>query len=137
MRSRLARKRCRQWRVLRWLAVACFILGVGLLVCAGYTIARMHTTMELPKEALTFPENPGSKLLASSITMIAAHDDAQVVVLRAEVYLVLKVVLVAGGGTALFVYAVSDWRRDRRDRVISKLLRSLASSETGDEGHGS
>jgi hypothetical protein len=130
-------KRSRQWRVFRWLSVGCFILGIGLLFAVVRLSDRMRSAIELPPEALKIPENAGSKLVASSLEMIAAHGDAQVAVLRAEFFLVLKALMVAGVGTALFVHAVSDWRRDRRDRVVARLLRSVAASDTGDKEHES
>ena len=44
---------------------------------------------------------------------------------RMEFYLFLGAFIAFGLYTVLFVYAVSDWRRDQRDRVLAKLLRSF------------
>jgi hypothetical protein len=45
-------------------------------------------------------------------------------------YLLLKVLIVVGIGTGMLVYVVSQWTRDRRDRLVVRLLRS-AVSDTG------
>ena len=129
-------KRSRQWRVLRWLSVGGFIFGLGLLVAVDRMSAKMRAAFELPPEVLKLSESAGSKSVESSLQLLAAHGDAQVVALRAEMYLHLKALIVAGIGTALFVYAVSDWRRDRRDRLVVRLLRT-AVTDAGDPKHGS
>lgn len=129
-------KRSRQWRVLRWLSVGCFIFGLGLVVAVEQMSARMHAALELPPEVLKIPEGMESKSVESKLQLLVAHRDAQVVALRAEMYLLLKALIAAGIGTALFVHAVSDWRRDRRGRLIVRLLR-LVVTEVGNTKHES
>jgi hypothetical protein len=134
--ARLEKRSC-HWRVLRWLSVGCFIFGLGLLLAVDRVAARMRSTLELPPNVLKISDNAGAKSLESSLELIVAHEDARLMALRAELLLYLKALIVAGVGTALFVYAVSDWRRDRRDKVVAKLLRSVASSDTVEQEHGS
>jgi hypothetical protein len=132
-------KRGRQWRFLRWLAVACFAFGLVLLLAVDRLSARtrnMLDMLELPSEALNIPGKTGSESVESSLRLLAAHGDIQIAALRAEFYLVLKVIIIAGIGTALFVHAVSEWRRDRRDRLVVRLLRSFV-ADTGDSKHES
>ena len=132
-------KRSRHWRVFRWLAVGCFVFSLGLLLAVDRLGAKMRSTFELPPETLKLSQNGGSKSVESALQMLAAHGDTQVIALRAEMYLILKALLVAGVGTALFVHVVSEWKRDRRDRLVVRLLRSFASSDAGekrDEGVG-
>jgi hypothetical protein len=126
-------KRSRHWRVLRWLSVGCFIFGIGLLLAVDRLGAKMRSAFELPPEALKLSQNAGSKSIESSLQLLAAHGDAQVMALRAEMYLVLRALIVAGVGTALFVHVVSEWRRDRRDRLVVRLLRSFVSSDAGNK----
>ncbi|NLH73580.1 MAG: hypothetical protein GX456_11050 [Verrucomicrobia bacterium] len=118
-------KRSRHWRVLRWLSVGCFVFGLVLLLAVDRLSTKMRSTMELPPAAVEGFE--------SSLQLVVAHGDAQIAALRAEMYLVIRVLIAAGIGTALFVYAVSEWRRDRRDRLVVRLLRSVASDETGEK----
>ena len=130
-------KRSRHWRAWRWVGVACFVFGLGLLFAVDRVAVRMRSTLEFPPNVLKISENAGAKSIESSLELIVAHEDAQVMALRAELLLYLKALIVAGVGAALFVYAVSDWRRDGRDRVVAKLLRSVASSDTEEKEHGS
>ncbi len=130
-------KRSRYWRVWRWLAVACFVFGLGLLLAADRVATRVRSALKLPPNVLKISENTGAKSVESSLELIVAHEDAQVMALRAEILLFLEALIVAGTGTALFAYAVSDWRRDRRDQVVAKVLRSLVSCDTMEKEHGS
>jgi hypothetical protein len=114
-------KRSRHWRAWRWLAVGCFVFGLVLLLAVDRLSARMRSTMELPPIAVEKFEN--------SLQLVVAHGDAQIAALRAEMYLVIRVLVVAGIGTVLFAYAVSEWKRDRRDRLVVRLLRSVVSEE--------
>src|SRR5258708_3185640 len=116
-------KRSRHWCVWRWLAVACFVFGLVLLLAANRVAARMRSALQLPPSVLKISENAGAKSVESSLELIVAHEDAQVMALRAELLLFLKALIVAGTGAALFAYAVSDWRRDRRDQVVAKVVR--------------
>jgi len=114
-------KRSRHWRVLRWLSVGCFVFGLVLLLASDRLSTKMRSTMELPAAAVEGFE--------SSLQLVVAHGDAQITALRAEMYLFIRVLVVAAIGTVLFAYAVSEWRRDRRDRLIVRLLRSVVSEE--------
>ena len=127
-------RRSRYWRVCRWLAIGYFIFGLGLLLAVDRLASQMRTTLELPPEALKVPEKVEAKAVEDSLRSVASHGDTQVAALRAEVYLLLKVLIVVGIGTALFTYVVSDWTRHRRDRLIVRLLRSVL-SDRGDEKH--
>ena len=118
-------KRSRHWRVLRWLSVGCFVFGLVLLLAVDRLSAKMRSTMELPPAAV--------ERFESSLQLVAAHGDAQIAALRAEMYLVIRALIVAGVGTALFAYAVAEWRRDRRDRLVVRLLRSVVADEGGEK----
>jgi hypothetical protein len=126
-------KRSRHWRVLRWLSVGCFIFGLGLLLAVDRLGAKMRSTFELPPETLKLSQNAGSESVEGSLQLLAAHGDAQVMELRAEMYLFFKAFIVAGVGTVLFIHVVSEWRRDRRDRLVVRLLRSFVASDAGDK----
>jgi hypothetical protein len=114
-------KRSRYWRVLRWLSVVYFVFGLVLLLAVDRLSAKMRSAMEFPPAAVESFE--------SSLQLVVAHGDAQIAALRGEMYLVIQVLIVAGIGTALFAHAVSEWRRDRRDRLVVKLLRSVVADE--------
>jgi hypothetical protein len=118
-------KRSRYWRVLRWLSVVYFVFGLVLLLAVDRLSAKMRSAMEFPPAAVESFE--------SSLQLVFAHGDAQIAALRGEMYLVIQVLIVAGIGTALFAHAVSEWRRDRRDRLVVKLLRSVVADERGEK----
>jgi hypothetical protein len=99
------------------LSVVYFVFGLVLLFAVDRLSTKMRSAMEFPPAAVESFE--------SSLQLVVAHGDAQIAALRAEMYLVIQVLIVAGIGTALFAHAVSEWRRDRRDRLVVKLLRQL------------
>ena len=119
-------KRSRYWPVSRWLAVACFLFGLVLLLAFDRAGGKLRSTFDLPPEALKLSETGGARAVEKSLERLATHVDAQIVVLRAEFYSALKVLVVVGIGTGLFVYAASEWTRDRRDRLVVRLLRQVS-----------
>lgn len=122
-------KRSRHWHARRWLAICCFVFGLILLLAVDRLSAVMRSAFELPPEALRISETASAEAGASSLQLVVAACNAQIAALRAEIYLVIGVYFVVGIGTALFVHAVSDWRRDQRDRLVVRLLRSFVSDE--------
>jgi hypothetical protein len=126
-------KRGRHWPVVRWLAAGCFVGGIILLVAAFRLASRMQSDFELPSEALKIMEQAGSKTVGSSLTLLASQVKVQVMVLRAQMVFVLNALIAAGVGTAMFVYALSDCTRDKRDPIAAKLLRLLVAAAGEDE----
>lgn len=125
-------KRSRHWRVLRWLAVGYFVFGIVLLVAVYGLETVMRSDFELPPEALKVSEAAGAKAMENSLQLLAAHGELQVIALRAEFHGLLRALIVAGIGTAMFLYCVSEWRRDRRDRLVARLLRTAVAMDAGD-----
>ena len=119
-------KNAKRWRTSRWIAIAACMFGVCLLLGAERVGQKMRSVTDLPDEALSADVTPTPKLNASHIELLATHIDVKIVTVRAELYLVLKALIVAGIGVGLFVCVVSDWRRDRRNRLMAKLLRYIA-----------
>jgi hypothetical protein len=124
-------KRSRHWRAWRWMAVGCFTIGLVLLFAVTRMSVRMYSAFELPPEALSVSETASPKAIESSLRLVVAHADAQVAVLRAEMSFIIRALIVAGVGTALFIHVVSEWGRDRRDRLVVRLLRAAVACEQG------
>jgi len=89
---------------------------------------KMRTTLELPPAVI---EN-----FVSSLQWVVAQGHARVAALRVQMYWVIKVLMTCGMGIALFVYAVSQRSRDRYDRVVARLLRSMVADERGENHDG-
>jgi hypothetical protein len=121
-------RQSRHWRKLRWVAILCFVVGIGLLIVTDRVSARMRSAFELHPEALKVREQAGADSMTTKLESLATHMDAQILILRMEFMLVLKALIYATIGTSLFVYVMSDWRRDARDKVFAKVLRSLISA---------
>jgi len=116
-----------RWRFWRWSGVVAFVAGMCLLLAVDHLGRKMSSLIRLPHRALSREVTPTPELNASGIELLESYIEVRVMSLRAEIFLVIKSLMVAGIGVGMFVYAVSDWRRDRRDRLIAKLLRCLAS----------
>lgn len=125
-------KRSRYWRAVRWLAVGCFLFGLVLLFGFDWAGEKLRSTMELPREALKISDAGGAQAVEKSLERLATRVDGQIAVLRAEFYLALKVLVVAGIGTGLFLYAASEWTRDQRDRLVVRLLRAAVPPQIQD-----
>ena len=130
-------KRSRYWRATCWAAVFSFFAGLFLLFATYHFVSKFRSFSEVPLGAFEIPKDADPKLVSRYLGLIAAYTGLQETSLRVEFYFALKAVVAAVIGTALFIYVVSDWRRDRRDRVIAKLLRSVAASDTGHKEHES
>ncbi|HUW81249.1 MAG TPA: hypothetical protein VMZ31_00470 [Phycisphaerae bacterium] len=132
--ARRLEKGAKRWRPSRWAAMAAFVFGLCLLLAVEHSVQKMHSVMNLPDEIVSADITPTAKLNASHIELLATHMDVKIVTLRAELYLVLKALIVAGIGVGLFVSVASNWRRDRRDRLMAKLLRCLADGHEQEGG---
>ncbi len=126
-------KTAARWRFWRWSGVIAFVFGMCLLL-AVEQLGKKLSSIALPDQALNAEVTPTPELNASSIKLLASQIEVKAVTLRAEIFLVLKALIVAGIGVGMFVYATSDWRRDQRDRLVAKLLRCVASEEDEDRG---
>ena len=129
-------KRSGKWRGFRWAAVVCFMVGFGSLVGAFYLCGKMHFMVELPPSALKIPEKLDAKAITSTLEVLSAFNDAKLASLRGELYTLVKALISAGIGAALFAHVASNWNRDKRDKVVAKLLRSVATTDTGDKESG-
>ena len=89
----------------------------------------MQTALELPPDTLKVSESAEPKTIESKLLLVASNVNTQIIALRAEMYLLSRILLVVGAGAGLLAYVLSDWRRDRRDKLIARLLR-LALAET-------
>jgi len=135
--ARRLEKGAKRWRPSRWAAMIAFVFALCPLLAADHFVQKMQSVTNLPDEILSADITPTPKLNATSIELLANHIDVKIVILRAEFYLVLKALVVAGIGVSLFIYAASNWRRDRRDRLTAKLLRCLADGCGQEVAHAS
>ena len=133
--ARRLEKNARWWRMSRWAAIAAFAFGLCALLAVDHFVQKMQSVTNLPDRILSADITPTPKVNAVSIELLANHIDVKIAILRAEFYLVLKALVTAVIGWALFISVASNWRRDRRDRLTAKLLRCLADGCGQERGH--
>jgi len=120
-------KSARRWRTLRWIAVVCLVSAVALMFMANHLAETLRDTLELPPGTLRIPDATGSEAVEKSLQVMTDYTDARITMLRFETLLTMKVLIFLGSSTFLFVHAVNKCRGDRRDRLLARLLRAVAS----------
>jgi uncharacterized membrane protein YczE len=118
LRERIAllQKQARRWKFQKVMAIVCLILGLGLLFGADKFAAYMG---RIPEEmyAEAFPQDR-----PVTVQDMRSYVDINILMLRVTFIGYLKALLVAGVGTAMFVWTFSNRKKDRQDLLIAKFL---------------
>lgn len=122
-------KSAKNWRVYRWSTIFLFILSVGLLLGTDHMCKRLQLVGDLPEEIATVEIEPTPELNASRIEAVETATQLKVAILRRELSIWLKVLPMAFLSVAMLCHVLSNWRKDRRDQLIAKLLCGISTLE--------
>mgnify|MGYP006293825001 CR=1 FL=1 len=131
LRERIAllQKQARRWKFQKVMAVVCFIIGLGLLFGADKFAAHMW---RIPKEmyAEPFPQDH-----PVTIQDMRSYVDMNILMQRVTFIGYLKALLVAGVGTAMFVWTFSNRKKDKQDLLLAKFLTELLNESESTQPH--
>jgi hypothetical protein len=117
-------KRARRWRFHRWSAVVFFVFGLGLLLAVDRLAPHMDDILADSMSSTILPDDTSQRLMKSYV-------DAKIVSLRTEIFLSIKALIVAGIGTSMFVWTMSNRKKDKRDLLLARFLeQTLKESKT-------
>ena len=131
LRERIAllKKHARRWKFEKVMGVVCFILGLALL----FGVDKFATYMSrIPKEMYAHPSLQDHPV---TVQDMRSYVDMNILMQRVTFIAYLKVLLVAGVGTAMFVWTFSNREKDKRDLLLAKFLTELLNESESTQPH--
>ncbi len=119
------RKRARWWRFEKWSAVVCLVFGLGLLFAVDRLGRRMNDVVADIMSSAILADDTSQQLMKSYV-------DARIVGLRAEIFLKMNALIVAGIGASMFVWTMSNRKKDKRDLLLARFLEEIVNGNEAD-----
>lgn len=112
-------KQARHWRSVKIVAVACLIIGLGLVFAVNRFVSHMKSNADEHYASIKMNK------MTCTIEDMQNYVDAKMSHLKAEVFMNIQALLVLMVGATLFVWTFSNRDKDKKDLLFAKFLRTL------------
>lgn len=131
LRERIAllQQQARRWKLQKVLAVVCLIVGLGLLLGVDKLAAYMW---RIPKEMYSEPSLQDHPV---TVQEMRSYVDMNILLQRVTFIGYFKGLLVAGLGTAVFVWTFSNRKKDKQDLLLANFLTELLNESGSTQPH--
>lgn len=119
-------KKAKVWCILRWPAILFFLIGIGVFLFTGDVGNILGEVMVARGAIISDNGTPTPETNASNIETLSVLIDAKADLLRAELGDAMRGFIGYWVCFVLFLCVLSGWHRDQRDRLMAKVLRSVA-----------
>ncbi len=120
--------KAKAWRILRWPAILFFLIGTGIFLFTGDIGDILNEVMSTKGEIISNDVAPTPETNASNIETLTILIDMKADLLRVEFGDAMRGFIGLWVCFFLCLYVLSNWHRDQRDRLMAKVLRSMADS---------